>query len=331
VGGPLSSIDTTVITDSRVTEELRQIPDMSIDQRKDMADFKEREADQAAQQAAAAREAIREEEQRIAREREQATTQQQQARQEQQQIAQERQEAGADQQALDQRQQAAEQQQQEASQRQEELDQRRSDLEEQRREAERQEAFAEQKGAEAQEERRQIALDQQAIISQEPPPAQAEGVLGAAILNPLSSLGRLVKLDPNTGRETLRSPLNTVNVRTIIQIDSKILAIAGENQESGAIRLVEINGDTLEMRKQGDDDIAPQSLLWTNGRDIYAVINTGENLYLARFNTDLVLQANSSITVHPFASALFSGAYIVTQRADGSAVLLNAGDLSERR
>jgi hypothetical protein len=85
------------------------------------------------------------------------------------------------------------------------------------------------------------------------------------------------------------------------------------------------------FRSQGDDDIAPQSQLWLNGEDFYAVINTGGNLYMARFNADLVLQAKSSITVHPFASVFFSGDFIATQRADGSAVLLNARDMSEKR
>jgi len=331
LGGPLSSIDTSTISDSRVTEQLRQEPDMALDQRKDMVDLKERESDEASQQAAITREAIQQEEERIAREREQARQQEQQARQEQQQVAQEREQPGADQEALDERQTAAEQQQQEARQRQEELDRQEEAVEEQRSEAERQDTFAEQKSSEAQEERQQIAEDQQSMINQEPLPSQAEGILGVSILTPNTSLGRIVKLDSDTGRETQRSPLNTINVRTVILINNRIFAIAGENRGNGAIRLVEVNSSTLEMQKQGDDDIAPQSLLWNNGQDLYAVINTGGNLYLARFNTDLELQARSSMTVHPFASVLFSDSYIITQRADGSAVLLNMRDLSEKR
>ena len=372
-GGPLSSIDTSSISDSRVTEQLRQEPDMSLDQRKDMVDLKEREADQANQQAAVQREAIQQEEQRIAQERQQAQQQQQQAQQQQQQaqqqqqqaqqqqqqaqqetqqIAQERQQPGADQQALDQRQQAADekaqqaqqqqqqaeqqqqqaqQQQQQAQQKQQELDQQQQANDEQKQGAASQETFADQKSSEAQQERQQIAQDQQSVISQEPPPQQATGVLGVSILTPASSLGRVVRLDTNTGKETQRSPLTTVNVRTITQVDNRLLAIAGESRGNGAIRLVEINSGTLEMLKQGDDDIAPQSLLWANGQDLYAVTTTGGNLYLARFNTALVLQARSSITVHPFASVLFADSFIATQRADGSAVLLNAKDLTEKR
>jgi hypothetical protein len=169
------------------------------------------------------------------------------------------------------------------------------------------------------------------MITQTPPPAQAEGILGVSILTPESSLGRMVRLDANTGKETQRSPLNTVNVRTINKIDNRIFAIAGENRGSGAVRLVEINAASLEMQKQGDNDIAPQSLLWVSGQDLFAITSSGGNLYLARFNTDLVLQARSSMTVHPFASVFLSDSYLITQRADGSAVLLNPKDLSEKR
>jgi len=330
VGGSLSAVDTTTVSDSRVIEQLRQEPDMGIDQRRDMVDLKEREADQASQQAAINRDAIQEEQQRIAREREAAQQQQQQAQAEQQRITQERQQPGADQQALDAQQQAAEQQQQEAQQALEQLDQDQEALDAQREEADSQEAFAEQKTSEAQEDRQQIATDQQAIINQQPAPAQSSGVLGFSLLNPDQYLGRLVKLDPSTGVESRRSPLTTVNGRTVNIVSNRIFAIAGENRGDGAIRLVEINSDTLEMLKQGDDDIAADSLLWINGQDLYAITGTGANYNLTKFNMDLVKQASSAIAVHPHASVLFSDGNIITQKSDGGAVLLNPSDLSGR-
>jgi ABC-type uncharacterized transport system ATPase subunit len=158
-----------------------------------------------------------------------------------------------------------------------------------------------------------------------------EGILGASILSPNGSLGRVVKLNPDTGQEVKRSSLNTVNARTLTLSEGKIIAIAGENRGNGAVRLVEINKDTLEMVKQGEDDISPQSLLWTDGSSLYAIASSGGNLYLARFNTGLVREARSSITVHPYGGIAFSDGYIITQRSDGSAVLLNSGDLSEKR
>jgi len=234
------------------------------------------------------------------------------------------QQPGADQQALI-------QQQEEVQQRQEELAQQQQALEEQRQLAEQQEAFAEERAELAQDHRQQIAEDQQQLIETAPlPPVVVEGILASAILNPTGSLGRIVRIDPNTGRELRRSPLTTVNVRTITFVNNRLLAIAGENRGNAAIRLVEINTDTLEMVRQGDNDIAPGSLLWANGQNLFAIVNADGDLHMGRFNADMVLQARSAITVHPFASVVFSGDTIITQRSDGTAVLLNTQNMAVR-
>jgi hypothetical protein len=357
--GSLNTIDTSPLTDSNVTEQLRQEPDRGVDSRKEMVDLKERQSEQANQEAEVRREAIREEEQRQARERQQAQEQQRraqeqerraqeqerQAREEQERIARERQDPNADQKALDTHQQQAaqqeqqaqeqgrqaQQQQQEAEQQQQELDQRQEELGKQKEEAGQIQDYADQKAQEAQDDRKGIAEDQQALINQEPRPEPIPGVLGAVILTPDAPLGRVVKLNPENGQEVKRSALNTVNVRSINTVDGKILAVAGENRGNGAIRLIEISRDTLEMVKQGDDDIAPNSLLWVNGSDLYAVTTSDGSLYLARFNTELVRQARSSITVHPFAAVSFSDGSLITQRADGSAVVLDTRNLAEKR
>jgi hypothetical protein len=329
--GPINSIDSSPLTDSRVQEQLRQEPDRSLDSRKDMVDLKERQADEAGQQADARREAIRQEEQRQAQEREQARQQEQQARQEQQKIEEERRQPGADRTALDQRQEEAQKQEQDARQKQQELDQKQEQLEDEKARADQTRQYGDQKAEEAQVERQGIARDQQELIDQAPPPAPAAGIPGAAIISPDASIGRVVKIDPATGKQTKQSVLNTVNARTLTLHNGKLIAIAGENRGSGAIRLIEINSDTLEMAKQGDDDIAPNSLLWANGEDLYAITTSGGSLYLARFNADLALEARSSVTVHPFASVTFGDGALITQLADGSAVLLNSGDLTEKR
>ena len=126
-----------------------------------------------------------------------------------------------------------------------------------------------------------------------------------------------------------RSPLATINARTLFFLGDRIIAVAGENRGNGAIRLVEISGDTLEMTKQGDDDIHPGSLLWINGGSLYAITVSGGQLYLDRFNDQLVKQAQSHVTVHPNATVLFQGNNVLTQRGDGSPVILNPADLTE--
>ena len=386
--GPLSSVSTTPLTEPQITDQLRQQPDMGIDTRRDMVDLMERQSEEAAQQAQIQREAIIQDEQRLAEERRrseeqqqqaaeqqrqaqeqqrqaqeqqrQADEQQRQAQAEQERIARERQEEEADQRALDQRQQEAErlereaeeqrqqaeeqqrqaeeqqrqaeEQQRQAEERQRELEQQQREVEERRQEAEQIDQYSEQKADEAQQERREIAGDQQAVIDQEDlRPLPTTGILGATILSQNSSLGRIVKINPDNGQEVRRSALNSINARSITILDGRLFAIAGEARGDGAIRLIEINTDTLEMLKQGDDDISPQSLIWVNGNDLYAITSSGSNFYLTRFDTELVRQARSSMTVHPFASVNFGDGFLVTQRADGTAVLLNIRELTEKR
>ncbi|MDR0584436.1 MAG: hypothetical protein LBG57_08835 [Treponema sp.] len=314
--GGLSSVDTGAISDSRVIEELRKEDDRGVEQRQEMVDLKEREAGEAEQRAQVEREAIREEEQRVAEERVQVD-------QEREQIVQAREQAGDDRAAqteLDRR-------EQEVDQKAAELDQSEEALEERREEAQKLEDFAEQKTGEARQEREGIAEDQQAIINED----DRSGVIGAMLESPNATLGRLVRLNPATGEELKRSPLNTVSIRTLSFLNGKILAIAGENRGGGAVRLIEINPGSLEMAKQGDDDIHPTSLLWINGGDIYAItVNSGGGLNLGRFDANLSLQASSAITVHPNASVTIQQGSLLTQRSDGSALILNPGDLTER-
>lgn len=327
--GGLSSIDTSSIADDRVIEEMRREDDKSVEQRRDMVDLKEREAAEAEQRAAGQREAIREEENRIQREREEAERARLEAERERDQVKQDEESGAISSEEARQREEELDQREEEAAEKSEELDQREQALEEQREEAQKQEEFAEQKTEEAQQERESIAEDQQAVISEEE--RQARGVIGANIEKADTSLGRLIRLDPANSEELKRSPLNTVNIRTLIFPNGKIIAIAGENTGNGAIRLIEINNANLEMAKQGEDDIHPNSILWVNGNDLYALtVNLADGkIYLGRFDTNLTLQAKSAIEIHPNTSVSIQKETLLTQRADGSPVLLNPADLTE--
>jgi hypothetical protein len=330
LGSPntLSAVDTTSLTNPQVIDEMRAQEDMGIGRRQDMVELKEREAEQAEQRAVLQREGITAEEERIARERSEVAA-------EREAIAQERQEAAAAEasgetggeqassEELDRR-------EAEADKKEEELDTRETALEARREEAAQTEEFAEQKAAEAQQERQDIARDQQGIIAREdlqgPSPA---GLLAARMSGPDSPLGRLVRIHPESGAELRSSPLGTVNVRTLNRVGNRIIAVAGENRGNGAIRLVEIDGDTLEMVNQGADDIHPQSLLWINGESLYAITVSGGSLYLGRFNTGLVREAQSSAAVHPYGAPGFEGNRVLIQKTDGTPAILNGTTLQE--
>ncbi|MDR2717792.1 MAG: hypothetical protein LBB89_07005 [Treponema sp.] len=310
--GGISSIDTSSISDSRVVEEMRREDDRGIEQRRGMVDIKEREAEAAEQKAVNQREAVRREERAIAEEKSQ--------------LEKDRQQQAENPPAS--RAEAA-QQESEAQKKSDELDQRESELVLQREEAAKQEQFAEKKTEEAQRERESIARDQQAIIDRGETP---QGLIGIILERTDTALGRLVAIDPATRRELRRSPLDTVYARTLTFVGGKILAIAGENRDNGAVRLIEINSRMLTMVKQGNDDLHPNSLIWVNGNDIYAITAdlTNGTLNLGRFNADLALQAKSKIAVHPNAAVSIQQGSLLIQRADGSVALLNSADLTEQ-
>jgi hypothetical protein len=308
-------------------------------------------------EAVAQRQRVEQEQQRTEQQRQEAQRQQQQAQQDaaagrisQQEAQQRQQEAQRQEQEAQRRQQELARQEEENKRRDAELAQREQAQEQRRQEAAAAETRAEQKTQEAQQEREEIAKDQQAIIEgrdiasadtgsgSEAPgagttqagavsPSAANSLLAVSILSANSPLGRLVRLNPQTGAIIQSSQMNTVNGRTVAFLGGRILAVAGIDRGNGAIRLVEISSDTLEMIRQGDDDIHPQSLLWNNGSDLYAVITADGKNYLARFNTDMEKQSQTAVEVHPYASCVFQGDQILSQKADGTPLLVNTQTL----
>jgi len=297
--GGLSAIDTSTITDKKVIEEMRKDDDQGIPQRRDMVNLQERESDKAQQQAKTQREEIKQEEKQIAQDRQKLQDDQDKGK-----ISQE-----------------------DAKKADEDLDKRQAAVEQKKEDTQKLEDFANKKADEAQQQRQEIAKDQQNAIAQD-----TSGVYGVTIekTSPIP-MGRIVRISLTDGKETKRSPLDSVHSRTVAVIGGRVLAIAGEHKGHGAIRLIEINPVGLEMARQGNDDIKSGSLLWVNGNDLYAiVVDLAKNkYYIGRFNTNLELQAKSTITVHPESTVIIQQGRLLTQREDGSALSLNAVDLSE--
>jgi len=326
--GGLSAVDTSVISDSRVIEEMRKDDDKGVEQRQDLVDLKEREAAEAERRAAEQREAARAEEAAIAAERARVEQEQRQIAEDRRKLEEDKAAGTVTEEEAAQREAELDQKEAEAEQKSGELDQREEAVARQQEDAAKQEEFAEQKAEEARQDREQIAQDQQTIIDRGETP---QGILGAIIERQGATLGRLIIFNPSNRQELRRSSLNSVSVRTITFIGERVLAIAGETGGNNAIRLVEINSRTLEMVKQGNDNIHPGSLLWVNGSNLYAITtNPDGTCNLGRFGVDLALQAKSRITVNPNATVIIQQGNLLTQRADGGAAILNPTDLTER-
>jgi hypothetical protein len=301
------------------------------------AQRQQQEAQRQQEQAQRDEEARRISQEEAQRRQQEAQQQQQEAQRQQEEAQQQQQEAQRQQEQAQQRQQELEQEQQANQQQQQELAQREAQQEQLRQEADAAQQRADQKTQEAQQERQQIAQDQQEMIesgsaagtavAMADPAANRNNLLAASILQANAALGRLVRVDPSSGQTVQSSRMNTLNTRTIVLSGSRIFGIAGISQGNGAVRLIEINPDTLEMLKQGEDDIHQNSLLWVNGTSFYAITAVNGKNYLARFDNNLVKQAQSSAEVHPYGSCIFQGDRILTQKTDGTPLLLNAQTL----
>jgi hypothetical protein len=291
-----------------------------------MVDIKEREAEEAEQKAAEQRREADREEQAVARERQENAEERRQIDEDRRQVQEDRDAGRLSEEEAQEAEEELADREAAADEKDEELAQREEAAEEKREEAQKSEEFAEQKTAEAQEERQEIAADQQGLIDQEAA-AEPAGLLGMLLPGADSGLGRLVRVDGSSGAVIRSSAMSAINARTLVLAEGKILAVAGE----GPIRIVEIDPASLSMKKQGDDDIHPGSLLWVNGSDMYAIVSTAEGLFLGKYNANLERLARSAVTVHPFATVTFQEDAIVTQNAGGQAVILNSRDLSERK
>jgi len=310
--GGISSIDTSVISDSKVVEELRKEDDQSLRQRRDMVDLKEREAGQAEQRARIEREAIKVEESKVTQER--------------QEINKERQKAQEDQEAGRITKTEEKQKQDDLNKREQAVVEKEKNLEERRDDVKKLDEFAENKTEQAQKDREEISKDQQGAIIND-----VSGIIAVILDTKNPSMGRLIRID-TAGKEIKRSPLDTAHIRTITFINGRVLAIAGENKGNGAVRLVELNQNNLEMARQGDDDILIGSLLWINGNDLYAItvdLKT-KYCYFGRFDANLELKAKSVVRVSPNASLTIQQGRFLTQDENGAAIILDPTDLSKR-
>ena len=329
--GGLGTVDTTVISGKDVIDSMRQDEGMGIEDRKDLVDIKEREADQAEEKAIeaqeeAAKEAekLKEEQQELRDAQKEATT----AKQEAQKAQAEAQKNPKDQEA----QQKAEDAQKKADEAQKALDEQKQAVEEQQqiveekqKVAEEQQEIADQKREEARHDRAEIAKDQQQLIEQRSQPA-ADGVFGLKYLDDEYSV--LTKLDKNTGKLLKESPVTVIRGRTVLPADENFIAIAGSNSGNGAVKLVLLDTVNMEIVGQSNEVASEKSVLVKDGYSYYAVIKDGGNWLVGKYDSKLTLQLKSKIAVHEATPITLTESGLVVTDAQGVVRLLSYSDLS---
>jgi len=340
--GGLSTVDTSVISDTKVVESMKEDDDKNIESRKEMVDIKERESDEASEKAKESQKTAVEE-QKKAKEEEVKTEQAKEELKEAEKTADEKQkiadenpddkEAQVTAEKAEEKAEEAEktaEEKEEALQDQKQKEQEQQDkVEQAKEEAKNQQAVADKKQNEAQSERKEIAKDQQIVQKEEARKAEAPYSYGIILTDEKAVLSRLVKFNTDNGDILKSSPVTVIRNRTIFQTSEGFIAIAGENTGKGTVKLVILDSDNMEMIKESDFTVADNSVLVQDGTDYYCIISENKKFYVVKADENLSIRLKSQIEVKESTPVTVSDKGIVVTDSTGKLKLLSKDSLSE--
>lgn len=335
VNGGLSTVDTSVISDTQVVKSMQEDDGKNVESRKEMVDIKEREAENASQKAQEAQKNAVQEQKKLIEEKQKTEAAQQEAETA-------RKEAEAAQKNADENpddaeaQKEAEEKKIEAEEKQVAYEEQKTAQEEQQaaadnaaKEAAEQQAVADKKTSEAQEERKTIAQDQAEVIKKEIENAAAPSVYGIELTNDATMLSGLIKVNTSTGEVIKSSPVTYIRNRTMFQAGENFVAIAGENKGNGTVKLVLLSPDTMEIIKESNETVAENSVLVQDSGEYYCIVQDGKISTLAKYDSELNLKLKSSASLKPATPVTIAGQHIVVTGADGNVKVLDKSDLNE--
>ena len=347
--GGLSSIDTSVISDSKVVNSMKDDDDKNIESRKNMVDLKERESDAASEDAKAAQKEAVAEQKTADEEKKNADNAQKEAdkaaksaedSQKAAEIAkqnaeenpndiQAQKEADEAQKEADEAAKRAEEAQKKADEAQEKADEAQEKADLAKEEAQEKQALADKKQSEAQSERKDIAKDQQEIQKIEAEQANMPKDYGIVLFDEKNMFSRLVRYNPQTGEVLKNSPVTSLRGRVIYKCGENYIAIAGENSAKGAIKLVLLSPETMEITAESERTIAADSILVQDTSDYYCVLDEEDGFYLAKFDQDLGFKVKSQIKVKAATPITIGESTISVTDENGSLKVLDKADLSD--
>ncbi|MCR4580449.1 MAG: hypothetical protein K5681_08885 [Treponema sp.] len=347
--GGLSSVDTSVISDSKVVNSMKEDDDRNVESRKNMVDIKERESDTASENAKNAQKEAVAEQKTADAEKKNAESAQKEADQAQKDADQAQQKADEAQQKADEnpddkdaqseaeKAQAeadaaakkADEAQAEADEAQQKADEAQERADQAKDEAQEKQALADKKQSEAQSERKEIAKDQQEIQKIEAEQADMPTDYGIVLFDEKEMLSRLVRYNSETGEVLKNSPVTSLRGRFVYKAGDNYIAIAGENSKNGAIKLVLISPETMEITSESDKTVAAESVLVEDASEYYCVIDQDGSYYIGKFGQDLSFKVMSQITVKAATPITLGSTTISVTDASGALKILDKSDLSD--
>ncbi len=337
VDGGLSTVDTSVISDSKVIDSMKEDDDRNVESRKEMVDIKERESDQASEKAQEAQKEAVKEQKKASEAKKEATEAKKEAEEakkeadEKQKVAEEnpkdekaQEEALAAKEEAEKKEEVAQEKEEAAQEAQESADKAKEEAKEKQEQADK-------KQSEAQEERKEIAQDQKEVQKEEAEKAKMPTEYGIILSDEKAMLSRLVKFNKDNGEIVQNSPVSVIRNRTIFKGSSSYLAIAGENSKNGAVKFVSIDPESMEIIGETELAVAQDSVLVQDGSDYYCVVDEKGKNYLAKYGEDLSLKSKSEIEVKSATPITVTDTGVVVTDSNGKLKLLDKSNLSEKK
>ena len=334
VDGGLSTIDTTIISDSTVIESMQEEDERGVDERKNLVDIKEREADIAQEEANEAQKeaTVAKQEVTQAKEELKKVEEEKQIVEKELEKAKEELEKNPADSRVQEAVKEAEKKVEEAEEKVEEavakVEEKVEEAEKKAEEAKESQSFADKKLTEAQTERSEIATDQQKNIADAKAEAKMVTTYGLQLVDNSNLLSKLVFLDVETGKIVKSSPVQVIRNRSIVSTGNGFAAIAGDTGENQAIRLVILDPENLEIVSQTEEDVAPNAVLVSADNYLYTVVKSTSGYVVAKYSNDLRLQAKSTLKVMETTPITVTDKGIVVTDSYGAVKLLSKSDLS---
>ncbi len=345
--GGLSAVDTSVISDKEVVNSMKEEDGKNIDDRKQMVDIKEREAEKASEKAQEAQKQATEKQKaaddskKKADEKKQETQAAQKKADEAQKKADEskknaeenpkdkeaQKQAKEDQKEADKAKEEVEEAKKEEAAAEEKAEEAQKEADESKKEAESQQAAADKKQNEAQEERKEIAKDQEKVAAEEKAAASAASVFGLKLAD--SKLNsQIVKVNTDDGVILKQSPVKVIKNRAMSQTGKGFVAVAGENSGKGAVKLVLIDQESLEIVQESEEILSDNSVLLEDGGSYLVVIKDTLGFVAAKYGPDLKLQVKSPVPINGSSPIIKTSAGYMVTDLTGNPLVLNMNDLS---
>ena len=319
INGGLSTVDTSVISDSTVVDSMKEDDDKNVESRKDMVDLKEREAEKANDKAQNAQKKAADEQKKLNDSKKEADKAQKDA---------DKAKKEAEKNPTDENKKKAEQAQEKADEKKEEVKEQEQKTQEAKDEAKKQQELADKKQSEAYDERKEIAKDQQEVQQKEAEEAKMPSEYGIILSDEKALLSRLVRFNTDTGEIIKKSSVTQIRNRTIYALGDEFIAVAGEDSGNAAIKLVTIDQVNMEITSESNETLAPDSVLIRDGNDFYCVIADGSNWKVGKFDSNLVLKLKSDVNVKSSTPITITDSGVVITDSIGKLKLLNKADLT---